>query len=440
MAGEHPPRKHAAQSKEARQAAKEREALIQLKLEELRQEAAERLQKISEDTGKNLEWLEMQFYQGGRLLKQQRAVNPYNAYISEQAQLRREQGIPSEGKKTIATLSREAAMSQGWKTVSPEEMEAMKKKLETKREVQVTKRVEGLHMRARSEYFLLTLHSDVTDTWPLRVVASARARDAVLQLYKQTVEIFALRVQSYITTGLSGSLKITKQSGAVALRSVIRDDITKALHTTLINERNTALENLPDMKWAPTRYEKLVVEHGVELTGWTEPGDICNPAQLTTMPQLQKLKNALDHGHCLWVALSDDAWEARKQIYNENLASRSVRKKRDGKGKGKDKAKGKGKQKETDCMDVDGDDDDEEEEEGEEGEQNGGPANGGIATYFGYPGFPGFPFVPPAPPTMPEFQFVQGNSVGFYDQGHDSSTAVFSVLTLITFVTYPVSV
>ncbi|KAI0083016.1 hypothetical protein BDY19DRAFT_998943 [Irpex rosettiformis] len=417
------PRQHAARSKAAREAAKQREALVDLKLCELREYTDNYLEKVAEESGKPTEWLETRFYQMGKLSKQQRGVNSYNAYISRLAKEHREKGLPSQGKDTMIMLAKEAAESGAWKTAPVEVMESMKDDIEKQRQSRGTKKVtekmigrdidstmtrieieaDGLHKRTRAEYLVLTLHSDVTDTWPMRVRASQRVDDAIFQLYKQTLDVFALKVQAYLTTGIAGVLKAgTKQPGAVALRSTIRNDVTGTLHAILINERNVPLGGLPDMGWAPSRYKKLVVDYGVELTGWTEPNGVCNLADLKTMPQLQRLKNAIDHGHCVWEALSDEDWEARRQSYNQYLETRNIKRK----GKGKGKGAGKGK----DAMDVDEDegDDEDEDENGDDGD-NGERDNDNLDA----PGSGYHLIHPPIVPPVPVLQFVQGSSTGY---------------------------
>lgn len=101
----------------------------------------------------------------------------------------------------------------------------------------------------------------------------------------------------------------------------------------LREERKLTEKDLPkSMKWA--YYEDLCCEFGVELVGWTEPGELCNPADMKT-PALQRVLNSINSGQCFWRALSDNEWNAKKAARAEVLANEggSRRKSRGGKGK-----------------------------------------------------------------------------------------------------------
>ncbi len=51
---------------------------------------------------------------------------------------------------------------------------------------------------------MLTLNSGVTDTWDARVMASPGVEKALDSIYKQTSEMFAMKVQAYINSGVAG--------------------------------------------------------------------------------------------------------------------------------------------------------------------------------------------------------------------------------------------
>lgn len=60
---------------------------------------------------------------------------------------------------------------------------------------------------------MLTLNSGVTDTWDARVMASPGVEKALDSIYKQTSEVFAMKVQAYINSGVAGKYYRARQCG-----------------------------------------------------------------------------------------------------------------------------------------------------------------------------------------------------------------------------------
>ncbi|KAI0765794.1 hypothetical protein BC629DRAFT_1442871 [Irpex lacteus] len=390
------PRQRATRPQESKQASKERNELADQQLHALRVEMEEGIKKIAAETGKTIEWVQMQLYQGGKLLKKRRAVNPYNAALSRAAKERREQGLPSLGRQTIAILSKEVAAAEEWKAAPEEEIEDWIQDILDKREVRrmrVTDKTvgrdvqttaglleteaAGLHKRTGAEYLLLTLTHNVTDTYDARVTASNGVKKGIEELYKQTPEEMGLRLQAFINAGVIGAVKTMRENQTVSLKTAIRKAVTDGLHDILREEKNIPDDAMPRMEWA--QYETLCALYGVKLEGWTGPDGMCNPADLKGVAELQKLKNALDNRRCFWVTLTDDEWAMYKTAENERVARR--------KGKGKAVAENVN----NNAMDID----------------EGTNMNT-------------VPFIfPPAIPPMPAFsfapytEFYQGNSTGY---------------------------
>lgn len=119
--------------------------------------------------------------------------------------------------------------------------------------------------------------------------------------------------------------------------------LTRDVDEVLTREHGISQNKLPRAPWA--RYEKFVIQYGVELKEWPEPGGVCNPSKLTSTARLTRVKNALDSGECRWVVLSQEEWDARKMAA--------------------EKGKGKGRASSTDDMEIDEDSNEEEEEQGQ---------------------------------------------------------------------------
>lgn len=114
--------------------------------------------------------------------------------------------------------------------------------------------ISALHNRTGMEYMVLTLHSKVTDTWPTRVFTSGRVRFALMNLHKSTDDTFALKLQGFMISGVTGkhskhpsyirrltlihralgAIKATKTNTLSTLRTMIRDDVTTSLRAFLV--------------------------------------------------------------------------------------------------------------------------------------------------------------------------------------------------------------
>ncbi|KAI0818790.1 hypothetical protein BC629DRAFT_1435612 [Irpex lacteus] len=380
-------RRHAARPAESKRAIKERNELLNKELHALRLSMNEGVKKISEETGKSIKWVQMQLYQGGKLMNKKRAVNRHNVAISQAAKKRREKGLPSLGKQTIAILSKEVAESEEWQDVPEEDMEEWTQDILDQREAKVTRvtdktvgrdvqntasileaEVVGLHKRTGAEYLLLTLTHSVTDTYDARVLASNGVKIALESLCKKTPEEFALCLQAFINSGVTGAVQTMKENQTVSLKGAIRKAVNDGLHAILRNERHVSENSMPRMGWA--QYGSLCATYGVRLEGWTGPDGVCNPGNLRGVAELQKLKNALDTRHCVWVLLTDDEWAMQKAAQDERTARR------------KRKGKAVAANIERDPMDIDED-----------------------AILNNLPGPQTFIF-PPVVPPMPEFPFT----------------------------------
>ncbi|KAI0753902.1 hypothetical protein BC629DRAFT_1598571 [Irpex lacteus] len=329
-ANTNPSRRRAAPSKEVKAASKARSALVQQRLAELRKNLSARFEQISEETNRPVEYLEKLFYHGGELLKQERDVTKYNAYLHWYIEDMHEQGIPMDGKATLGNVSKKVAASGEWKSVPEDRMAVMVERLQDKRSekpMQITNKTVGrqvnsgvskienelynLHQGVHVEYVMFAIHSSVTDTWPMCVNATPRAAAGLEQLFKVTPEVMALTLQAFVTSGIEAALKVTKDNVNAGLRTIIRNDITSGLHEILKRERNITVEKLPRMEWA--NHDVLAVRFGVTLKEWPEPCGVRNPSHLKNSAALYNVKNALDSGKCHWVALSEEEWEAAKK-------------------------------------------------------------------------------------------------------------------------------
>lgn len=65
----------------------------------------------------------------------------------------------------------------------------------------ITNWVLALHNRTRVDYLLIIFKSKLTDTCSTRVFVSPHAKDTILNVYKDSEEVFTFKLQSWILPG-----------------------------------------------------------------------------------------------------------------------------------------------------------------------------------------------------------------------------------------------
>lgn len=125
-----------------------------------------------------------------------------------------------------------------------------------------------------------------------------------------------------------------------------------------------------------TSYEiQIVCKWGVVLEGFTEP-EVTNPGNIGTSLGLNRLVNALRHGHCYWKTLDDSDWQLRIDAYEAKvLEGTAIKRKRRNDAKGDKqltKKRAKTHAAAADSCEEDIDEDINEEEEEEDSGEWGG--------------------------------------------------------------------
>ncbi|PSR83384.1 hypothetical protein PHLCEN_2v5750 [Hermanssonia centrifuga] len=310
-------RRHAKKTKEvraaARAASKEKENAYWKEVETLRKHNTTEISRVARQFEKTEKNVRLQLYRGGQLLVSKRKPSLRNAVLKDLAKQQKENGVSSDGRNTIINLSKSVSVEEIQALPEEEKERMMRALIEQRSETPAITKVnevlvgrdiehtmsriepemEALSQRTGCHFMVLVLNSSVTDSWETRVFPSAEVKDALLNMFKLTPEDLALRLQAYLTTGI--------------MDEVLRE------------ERKLAEKDLPkSMKWA--YYEDLCCEFGVELVGWTEPGELCNPADMKT-PALQRVLNSINSGQCFWRALSEDEWSSKRAARSEVLAN-----------------------------------------------------------------------------------------------------------------------
>ncbi|TFK58419.1 hypothetical protein BDN72DRAFT_913392, partial [Pluteus cervinus] len=93
------------------------------------------------------------------------------------------------------------------------------------------------------------------------------------------------------------------------LRAECRRYIGGGLHT---HSPSILLIHLPNKKMNYENYDAAIVaKHKVRLEGWPEGIDFGSPANIMTVDEARKLRDALKHGTCKWVILDEEQLNTR---------------------------------------------------------------------------------------------------------------------------------
>ncbi|KAL6308621.1 hypothetical protein BKA93DRAFT_746779 [Sparassis latifolia] len=326
-------KKKAQQTKEQKSQARLRRKELWRSINAERENYNGAIVRLAQGHAKSRPWVAMQLYSGGKLLAAACRKNLYNTVLHDRALKRKEQdnkGLTGSGREALISLSQEVSMSN-WKNLPKDEEEHVLAQLESSRQEKAA--IKKMPMkkvaydiektmsridpeRTGCQYLSFVMRSDVTDNWTTRTSTTSKVTEACMQLFKNTPEEMAMKIEAYLTTGLAGVIK--GQAIDYPQERSSRCD-HKGLSTEhnaddiLLSKGSINKDDLPSMAWA--HYEKLVCTYGVELRGWTEPGPVCNPGDFKTIHQLEHLHAALqgDEPICHWVELDDTTWEARKK-------------------------------------------------------------------------------------------------------------------------------
>ncbi|KAI0323299.1 hypothetical protein GY45DRAFT_1439640 [Cubamyces sp. BRFM 1775] len=181
-----------------------------------------------------------------------------------------------------------------------------------------------------AQYLFFLTKGDITDSFALCTATTPKVIEACMQLFKCTPEEMAMKIEAYVTTGLSGFVKAAGMKRSIQLRSEIRSKVYEGLCKALMEKGVPEDQHPGTMRWA--QYGELVCRYGVALEGWTEGGDdaVSNPERYKTIAQLERLHAAL-HGSspsCFWVILDDASWEAKKEAYCHAVRNGATKKQR----------------------------------------------------------------------------------------------------------------
>ncbi|KAK7676311.1 hypothetical protein QCA50_020728 [Cerrena zonata] len=290
---------------------------------------------IAKAHGKSFKSVMSKTYAGGNLTQKTRKKTLFNAVIHDTALKRKAEGEGPKGKQALGKLTTEISTSD-WRDIPPEEQTRLLTQLEkdsipkaaSKKHIaqdvgyvydDTKTTLDGLVMRTGCHYLLVIMRDDVKDSYTTHVSTTARVKDACFQLYKATPETMAMKMESYLTTGLTGVLnQMNRAKKATIYRDAIRGHVYESL-CALLREMRVAEKDLPrQMEWTSFKYSEIVSKHGVRLDGWTEP-EFKNPGTYKNLPPLERIWTAIESEVCRWVRLDKEEWESWKKDHREKI-------------------------------------------------------------------------------------------------------------------------
>ncbi|KAF7975701.1 hypothetical protein HWV62_8647, partial [Athelia sp. TMB] len=251
------------------------------------------------------------------------------------------------GQQALPDLAKSIAAEHDWRDVDSDEesrlmeqLEASKSKKENKKVAKVSQskagndNLEALALRNSCHIFYLISHGNTTDNFMPRSFATPAIGEALQNIFRHTPNDMVLKVDTFMTTGLAGVLRMTDQNKSTRLKSEIRHMVSQGFHAIIIAHQDCDPHALPQMNY--TDHDTLVCKWGVELVGWTEPA-IVNPSKISTAPALSRLVVALCDQHCHWVVLDAESWDTHIEARLRRTAAGQIKSRKQRKDKGTSK-------------------------------------------------------------------------------------------------------
>ncbi|KAF6742007.1 hypothetical protein DFP72DRAFT_861221 [Ephemerocybe angulata] len=293
---------------------------------------AQALQEIAEKHGKTLKHVR-DLATAETLFKPQRAVTLHNAklhFLAEEVKM-------EEGKAPgLISLQERMKTDPDLHELSKEEEEALKQKLMQHKELnakgaRASHRAAAvdyertlarmhielgkLHERVGASLFLVGARNHINDTLPPTFIDAGDTAAFFLEQLDMTVNEFARRFQVW-----SDGRRAEKPKGThlrnlqLECKCLIAEGLNR-----ILNRKNVGMAYeriLPDIE----------VRHKVRLIGWPENLTFTSPHKITTIPEVQRLRDALVSGACKWVKLTAD--EHAQAVEKLNVTPKKKRKTR----------------------------------------------------------------------------------------------------------------
>ncbi|KAG1751307.1 uncharacterized protein EDB91DRAFT_1243577 [Suillus paluster] len=266
---------------------------------------------LAEKYHTSLEWMSKQFFLGGKLLKSSHKISMFNVVVRHEIARRKENGI-TNGRKTLAIVSRELKESREWKNLTQEEEDELMEDIQVENTskapvkiytkdvaTEITKTMGNLDPEALKNctgcnvFWGLTRNTS-NDNFGPRSYASDPIKNACLALFKLMPEQMVVNIDAYIA------------------------DMIRTGMEEVLSKWGISATKMPQVAYH--NHERFVCAWGIELVGWTE-GAIINPGEITSSVTLRRLHGAIKDSLCYWHELTDDELAVRKEAYEQRVIS-----------------------------------------------------------------------------------------------------------------------
>ncbi|KAG2113287.1 hypothetical protein BD769DRAFT_1673829 [Suillus cothurnatus] len=306
-------KKKAARTHEQRKLSKANSDAMWANIESGRMKYIKIIESLAEKYNMSADWMSGQMYLGGKLLKRSRSAGVFNAFVrrkmherkdNDEDDLLREMQDEKEMKANIKVTGREAGIDieNTLARVQPELL--------------------GLEKRTGCNMMWILTCSKISNSFIPRSYTSEPLQTAFLHLYKSTIESVGMQTDAYITSGAAGVVKMTTGCSATKLRTQVQEMIQIGMHEILTKKKGVSEDSVPSVAY--NSYDAFIVKWGVELSGWTE-GEVRNPGTITSSIGLAHLHAALKNEECYWRELTPDEWEAKKELFEQQVLNGTIK-------------------------------------------------------------------------------------------------------------------
>ncbi|KAJ7062973.1 hypothetical protein B0H15DRAFT_958756 [Mycena belliarum] len=275
---------------------------------------------------------ELMFQGGARMLTHQTKVNPYNAFKAEKAAECRDRGEA----KNVADLHNEyfeeySQLTDEQKADIVERHQDLRtREVKLRRETPRGKIQDVANTARNMELLMVGLGRRVGIEGFFCIVRNSSDFHMKPRWYftsKALQEYMPLATRAkWTTTGVGAKVEAFAVAGCDVV-NLLRNSKQKADHLKmtirdLMTEKFSAITKKPNSKFPYVNYEEdCVHKYGYRLVGWTY-GELVNPSEMSTsLPALEKLRDALRDDECHFEKLSTEALATRIAEYKADVAA-----------------------------------------------------------------------------------------------------------------------
>ncbi|KAF8494789.1 hypothetical protein JB92DRAFT_2834880 [Gautieria morchelliformis] len=329
------------QRQQARAAALSKRVAINNDVDSMLRVIDHEAKRLSKKHHRSIAWFQHQFFQGGRVVRQKRAVSVFNAAKQIEGFLEGRNGSITDEEKTSFQEIQTKLYQMGGAEFASKLPHGMQVFLRTQTQIwhnqkhtaprasiravvqdgrltleRVADELIALSARTDMETFLFAVKGKPEHSMPGFFAASEKGSCYVLHGMKRHTADLIKEFESYVLGDVEG-LILNHNRRLAKCKSNIR---------RLIREGLVAITGDPKTNMQYERYEKLIVlEKGVALTNWPPDVPFGGVSDIGSFHHLRRLHTALTledpNERCKWVTLSSEELETRRAAFKKAEAN-----------------------------------------------------------------------------------------------------------------------